>query len=305
MNTENIFANLISTPHGALYMGVCLSVGVLSSALAIGYYTIFRYPSLIYFAISVLVSYAVFGSAATNPRMLIELSHPPADFYFQQISATVGFFFFFKMVTESFVPFPKGLSLRAFQIVISVLIAVRVYATFAPHPWAFRAASVLCITFLLYASVVALRYPATTSAMRLVRVACAFPSLLFVLYPMIRLGILPASWGNSQMAALMVGGLTLHSILWFLGLVELAREAREKEKAASRDRMARTLVQLGDMMGNPLDTIEDTVAKLGNNKEELVHVLEKMDSSVSRLRLIEAVLSRYEKNTRTVSDEGA
>lgn len=291
---------LASTPKTAFFMGLCLALGLTSSILSIGFFTVLRHKALLYFGITMMLAYIVIGLMNQDPRHLLDVGSDPVLLRFMHAVAAVALYFYYLLVRSAFSPrpMPRKLDVTFRAVTILMLVSRGLIVAF-PINFVIRIGSYTSIAFFLATMVFTVCSPASIRSLRLAKLGCCLFSAVLMLYPLIRAGIIRPIFSETTLPFLLVGNLATFSTLWLTGLVEFARELMNQAEAKSLRNMAHAFIQLRDLMNTPLQTIEMSSAFLRDirmDSTEKSPTLDRIDRALMQMQNINAALTKYERN---------
>ena len=169
----NSFASyLFSTTHGAFFMGSCLMLGLISCLFSLGFFTVHRHKSLLYFAIAVLLAYTAFAFMNQDPQQVYDMGANSTAIRIINFSFAVAFYFYYRLALSVFTPFP---SLRYFPSVIFhyVLIlnlVMRTIVIITLNSSLIRISSIAAVLFFICTTIFIFAYSSQKKSIRLIKI---------------------------------------------------------------------------------------------------------------------------------------
>ena len=284
----------ISTPLLAFFTGLSSMLGFLSGVLALAFYARLHDPSLLYFAMTILLTYPMFSLATPDPLLIYNLN--PVLFVIQNLSVLFATYFYYRLVTSllTLSSQPRNFISTLFNFVAASALFARLVAIITYNEIIYLVAGVLASMILLLSIILVIR--SETKANNLAKLGCIFFSVCMLVYPLIRLGLSPVNHFKRHLPLLLLACISVLSVVWLIGLLKLADDSFKKAELASLRNMARAFIQLRDLMNSPLQTIEFSLNLLRKENEPLEVNAVRMERALLQMRKINRALASYEKD---------
>lgn len=276
-------------------MGLCLMIGLISSAVSLGFYFVRRHKPLFYFGITTLLSYLVFGFANHDPQYVFDIRGQPILFRLLHFFTGLALYFYAKSI-RSALPHNTYVHWTALQIVLVLSLLARIVAIITIGESWIRVSAFITAVFFVLSVAYGAAYPGTTKSTKMIRAGCCLFSAGLSFYPLTRSGVLPPIEVDTYAAFLVLGTLAVSSSLWLFGLLELAKELLEDAERAARKDVAGAMLQLRDLMNSPLQTLEFSMALLRETPEDRDEILQRVENALAQMRDINMALTLFEKD---------
>ena len=295
---NSILGSLLLTTQSSVLLGFSVSICTVSCILCFTFYNKFRHKSLLYLGLTTIAFQFMMIMYDNMPKQYAATESAPILKGLTHLSGALIVFFFYKLFTATFTPFPtyKFITPKFYKYLIATTIAIRIAIVIQPALILSRLLSFSNILFYVVSLILCFNFKATTRSLSLLRLGFCLGVAGLSLYPLIRTGIISSDLVPNMFNYILTVTMTVFSIISLIGALELGREYLDRAEKASIRNMARAFIQLRDLVNTPFQTIELSVQLLRLRNPNEGKALEKIENSLTTLRRVDAALAKYESS---------